>query len=98
MEAGRVSPSAPVPDGQAAWSGLEGWCSVWHGDHVGLISAVCFKYSSEVVESRCARLAPPLRSGLAGWSVPRSQEGGVDPESELCLCLHTGKPSESSQP
>lgn len=45
-------------------------------------------------ESRCARLAPPLRSRLAGWSVPRFQEGGVDPESELCLCSHGEAPGE----
>lgn len=50
--------------------------------------------ASGTVVKASARLAPPLRSRLAGWSVPRFQEGGVDPESELCLCSHGEAPGE----
>ena len=63
------------------------------GYRVGLIGAVCLGHSSDGGEQACQTGTVP-RSELAGWSVPRSQEGRVDPESELCLSSHGEAPRE----
>ena len=88
MKAGRqrASPSVLSLMGRLPGAALRVVGVSGMGDGVGRCGMVLSASGTVVkAESRRARLAPSLRSGLAGRSGPRSQEGGVDPESDLSL-------------
>lgn len=78
MEAGgRESPSAPSLTGRLPGAALRVAGVSGSGDHVGLISAVCFGHSSEGREQVCqAGTAPEVRVGRMVCSQVPGRRGG----------------------